>query len=35
MPFAATKTDLAMITVGKLSQTEEDKYHIVSLIGGI
>jgi hypothetical protein len=35
MPFAATKTDLAMIMAGELSQTEEDKYRIVSLIGGI
>ena len=31
MPFAATWKDLEMILLSEVSQTEEDKYHIISL----
>ena len=34
MPFAATWMDLEFIMLSKVSQKEEDKYH-VSLIRGI
>ena len=35
MPFAATWMDLEMIILSELSQTEKDKYHMISLICGI
>ena len=35
MSFAATCMHLEMITLSKGSQTEEDKYHMRSLICGI
>ena len=35
MPFAATWMDLEMITLSEVSQTEKDKYRVVSLICGI
>ena len=31
-PFAATWMDLEMIILSEVSQTEKDKYHMVSLI---
>ena len=34
MPFAATWLDLEIITLNEVSQTEKDKYHMVSLICG-
>ena len=33
--FAATWIDLEPIRVSKVSQTDEDKYHMISLICGI
>ena len=35
LPFAATWMDLEMITLSEVSQTEKDKYHMISLICGI
>ena len=35
MPFAETCVDLEIIILSEVSQTEEDKYHIRSLICGI
>ena len=35
MPFAATWMDLEIITPSELSQTEKDKYLMISLICGI
>ena len=35
MPFAATWMDLEIIKLSKVSQTEQDKYHMISLICGI
>ena len=35
MPFAATRMDLEMIILSEVSQTEKDKYHMMSLICGI
>ena len=35
MPFAATWMDFEMIILSKVSQTEKDKYHMISLICGI
>ena len=35
MPFAATWIDLEIIILSEVSQTEKDKYHTISLIGGI
>ena len=32
MPFAAPWTDLEMIILSEVSQTEKDKYHMISLI---
>ena len=32
MPFAATQMDLEMIILSELSQTEKDKYPMISLI---
>ena len=34
MPFAATWTDLEIV-LNEVSQTEKDKYHMISLIRGI
>ena len=35
MPFAVTWMDLEIIMLSEESQTEEDKYHMISLICGI
>ena len=35
IPFAATWMDLEMTILSEISQTEKDKYHMISLIGGI
>ena len=35
MPFAATCMDLEIIMLSEVSQTEKDKYHMISLICGI
>ena len=35
MPFAATWTDLEIIWLSEVSQTEKDKYHMISLRCGI
>ena len=35
MPFAATWMDLDMIILSEVSQTEKDKYHMISLTCGI
>ena len=35
MPFAATWMDLEIIIISEVSQSEKDKYHMVSLICGI
>ena len=35
MPFAATWMDLEIVILSEVSQTEEDRYHTVSLICGI
>ena len=35
MPFAATWMDLEIVILSDVSQTEKDKYHIISLICGI
>ena len=35
MPLAATWMDLEMIILSEVSQTEKDKYHMISLICGI
>ena len=32
MPFAATQMDLEMIRLSKVSQTEKDKYRMISLM---
>ena len=32
MPFVATWTDLEIIILSEMSQEEEDKYHMMSLI---
>ena len=32
MPFAATWMDLEIIILSEVSQTEEDKYHMILLI---
>ena len=32
MPFAVTQMDLEIIILSEVNQTEEDKYHIISLI---
>ena len=32
MPFAATRVDLAIITVSEVSQTEKDKYRMIPLV---
>ena len=35
VPFAATWMDLEMTILSEVSQTEKDKYHMISLIRGI
>ena len=35
MPSAATWLDLDIVRLSEVSQTEKDKYHIISLICGI
>ena len=35
MPFAAIWMDLEIIMLSEVHQKEKDKYHMVSLIGGI
>ena len=35
LPFAATWMDLESIMLSEISQTEKDKYHMISLICGI
>ena len=35
MLFAATWTDLEIVILSDVSQTEKDKYHMISLICGI
>ena len=35
MPLAATWMDLDIIVLSEISQTEKDKYHMISLICGI
>ena len=35
MPFAATWMDLEIVILSEVSQTEKDKYHMVSLICGM
>ena len=35
LPFAATWMDLENIMLSEISQTEKDKYHMISLICGI
>ena len=35
MPFAATWMDLEIIILNEVSQTEKDKYHMISLTCGI
>ena len=35
MPFAATWMDLEIIILSEVSQTEKDKYHMISLICAI
>ena len=35
MPFAATWMDLEIVILSEVSQTQKDKYHMISLICGI
>ena len=35
MPFAATWIELEILILSEVSQKEEDKYHMISLICGI
>ena len=35
MPFAATQMDLEIVILSEVSQTEKDKYHMISLTCGI
>ena len=35
MPFAATWMELENLILSEVSQKEEDKYHVISLISGI
>ena len=35
LTFAATQVDLEIIILGEVSQTEKDKYRIISLVCGI
>ena len=35
IPFVATWMELETLILGKVSQKEKDKYHMISLISGI
>ena len=35
MPFVATWTDLEIVILSEVSQTEKEKYHMTSLVCGI
>ena len=35
MPFAGTRMELETLILGEVSQKEEAKYHMISLISGI
>ena len=35
LPFAATQMDLEIIILSEVTQTEKDKFHVISLICGI
>ena len=35
MPFTTTWVNLEIFTLGEVSQSEKDKYHMISLICGI
>ena len=35
MPFAVTWMDLELVILSEVSQTEKDRYHMISLICGI
>ena len=35
MPFAATWMQLEILILSEISQTEKDKYHMISLTSGI
>ena len=35
MPFAATWMDLEIVILSEVSQTQKDKYHMISVICGI
>ena len=35
MPFATTWMDLETVILSEVSQTQKDKYHMISLICGI
>ena len=35
MPFTVTWTDIQIIILSEVSETEKDKYHMLSLICGI
>ena len=35
LPFAITRMGLESITRSEISQSEKDKYHMISFIGGI
>ena len=35
MPFGATRMELEIIVLSEGSQTEEDKYHVLSVTHGI
>ena len=35
MPFAATQTDLEIVILSEVSQTEKDKYHMMSYVSGV
>ena len=35
MPFVAGQMDLEIVILGKVSQTEKEKYHMTFLIWGI
>ena len=34
MPFAATWMNLKIVILREVSQTQKDKYHMISLVGG-
>ena len=35
MPFAVTRIDLEFVILSEVSQTQKDKYHMISFICGI